>query len=160
HCVHYYDLRNTKESLAVFKGHRKAVSYTKFVNSSEIVSASTDSQLKLWSLDRPQSLRTFMGHTNEKNFVGLATDGDYVACGSENNSLYIYYKGLTKQILTYKFDTVKNVLEKERKDDDANEFVSAVCWRQGSNVVVAANSQGIIKVCGCFINSWRFNLFS
>ena len=33
------------------------------------------------------------GHVNEKNFVGLATDGDYVTCGSENNGLYIYYKG-------------------------------------------------------------------
>ena len=32
------------------------------------------------------------GHSNEKNFVGLATDGDYITCGSENNSLYMYYK--------------------------------------------------------------------
>ena len=30
--------------------------------------------------------------------------------GSENNSLYIYYKGLSKQLLTYKFDTVRSVL--------------------------------------------------
>ena len=29
---------------------------------------------------------------NEKNFVGLATDGDYITCGSENNGLYVYYK--------------------------------------------------------------------
>ena len=42
---------------------------------------STDSQLKLWSLKKPQCLRTFKGHINEKNFVGLATDGDYIACG-------------------------------------------------------------------------------
>ena len=35
----------------------------------------------------------FTGHVNEKNFVGLATDGDYITCGSENNGLYIYYKG-------------------------------------------------------------------
>ena len=34
-----------------------------------------------------------IGHVNEKNFVGLATDGDYITCGSENNGLYIYYKG-------------------------------------------------------------------
>ena len=39
HCVHYYDLRNTKQAVMVFKGHRKAVSYCKFVNSREIVSA-------------------------------------------------------------------------------------------------------------------------
>jgi len=146
HCVHYYDLRNTKEPIVVFRGHRKAVSYTKFLNSNDIVSASTDSQLKLWNVSNPQCLRTFKGHANEKNFVGLATDGDYIACGSENNSLYIYYKGLSKQLLTYKFDPARTVLEKDRREEDANEFVSAVCWRPGSDVVVAANSQGIIKV--------------
>lgn len=146
HCVHYYDLRNMKEALAIFKGHRKAVSYVKFINVEDIVSASTDSQLKMWNINTPYCLRSFVGHVNEKNFVGLATDGDYVACGSENNALYIYYKGLTKQLFSYKFDAVRSVLENERKDDEANEFVSAVCWRQHSNVVVAANSQGTIKI--------------
>ncbi|XP_014668464.1 PREDICTED: E3 ubiquitin-protein ligase RFWD2-like isoform X3 [Priapulus caudatus] len=146
HCVHYYDLRNTKQPLCVFKGHRKAVSYAKFVNSEEIVSASTDSQLKLWNVSKSNCLRTFRGHSNEKNFVGLSSDGDYVACGSENNSLYVYYKGLSKHLLTFKFDTVRSVLEKDKKEEDTNEFVSAVCWRGGSNVMVAANSQGTIKV--------------
>ena len=42
---------------------------------------STDSQLKLWGTTKPHCLRTFRGHTNEKNFVGLATDRDYIACG-------------------------------------------------------------------------------
>lgn len=109
HCVHYYDLRNTKGPLSVFKGHKKAVSYVKFLNDTEIVSASTDSQLKLWSThsQRSHCQRSFKGHVNEKNFVGLATDGDYVACGSENNSLYIYYKGLSKHALTFFFDSSK-----------------------------------------------------
>ncbi|XP_072045173.1 E3 ubiquitin-protein ligase COP1-like isoform X2 [Amphiura filiformis] len=146
HCVHYYDLRYPKQPLNVFKGHRKAVSYTRFVNSEEIVSASTDSQLKLWNVEKPHCLRTFRGHVNEKNFVGLAGNDDYIACGSENNSLYVYYKGLSKQLLTFKFDTVRSVLDKDKKEEDGNEFVSAVSWRTGSNVVVAANSQGTIKV--------------
>lgn len=146
HCVHYYDLRNMKDALAVFKGHKKAVSYVKFLNLEDIVSASTDSQLKMWNINTPYCLRSFVGHVNEKNFVGLATDGDYIACGSENNALYIYYKGLTKQLFSYKFDAVRSVLEHERKDEEPNEFVSAVCWRQHSNVVVAANSQGTIKI--------------
>ncbi|XP_048512284.1 E3 ubiquitin-protein ligase COP1-like isoform X1 [Athalia rosae] len=147
HCVHYYDLRNMKEALCVFKGHRKAVSYVKFINKEEIVSASTDSQLKMWNINNPHCLRSFVGHVNEKNFVGLATDGDYVACGSENNALYVYYKGLSKQLFSNKFDAVRSVLElQEKKEEDLNEFVSAVCWRQMSNVVVAANSQGIIKI--------------
>jgi E3 ubiquitin-protein ligase RFWD2 len=146
HCVHYYDLRSTKEPLALFKGHRKAVSYVKFLGNEEIVSASTDSQLRMWNINKPQCLRSFVGHINEKNFVGLATDGDYIACGSENNALYVYYKGLTKQLFSFKFDASHSVLDKDRKEDDSSEFVSAVCWKSNSNVVVAANSQGIIKV--------------
>uniref|UniRef100_A0A3P9QAH5 COP1 E3 ubiquitin ligase n=1 Tax=Poecilia reticulata TaxID=8081 RepID=A0A3P9QAH5_POERE len=124
-----YHLAFGCQPIMVFKGHRKAVSYAKFVNGEEIVSASTDSQLKLWNVNKPHCLRSFKGHINEKNFVGLASNGDYVACGSENNSLYLYYKGLSKTLLTFKFDTVKSVLDKDKKEDDTNEFVSAVCWR-------------------------------
>lgn len=43
--------------------------------------SSTDSQLKLWNVNKPHCLRSFKGHINEKNFVGLASNGDYVACG-------------------------------------------------------------------------------
>ena len=50
HCVHYYDLRNTKEALKMFKGHKKAVSYVKFLNGSDLVSASTDSQRMLYNI--------------------------------------------------------------------------------------------------------------
>lgn len=146
HCVHYYDLRNTRTAVNVFKGHRKAVSYTKFLTADEIVSASTDSQLKLWNVEKPHCLRTFRGHINEKNFVGLAATEDYITCGSENNSVFVYYKGLSKQLFTFKFDTVRSVLDKDEKEEEANEFVSAVAWRTGSNVLVAANSQGTIKV--------------
>jgi E3 ubiquitin-protein ligase RFWD2 len=146
HCVHYYDLRNTKKALNVLKGHKKAVSYVKFLNNEDLVSASTDSQLKLWNIKHPNYVRSFVGHVIEKNFVGLATDGDYITCGSENNGLYIYYKGLSKSLFQFRFDAVRSFLDKDRKEEDVNEFVSAVCWKQNSNVIVAANSQGTIKV--------------
>nr|NP_001071934.1 zinc finger protein [Ciona intestinalis]BAE93340.1 zinc finger protein [Ciona intestinalis] len=146
HFVHYYDIRNTKQSVSVFRGHKKAVSYAKFVDKDEIVSASTDSELRLWKTSTSPCVRSFRGHTNDKNFVGLATNGDYIACGSENNSLYIYYKGLSKSLLTYKFNVVKSVLDREQTDDDSNEFVSAVAWRANSDIIAAANSQGTIKI--------------
>lgn len=146
HFVHYYDIRKPNQSLGVFKGHKKAVSYAKFVSKDEIVSASTDSELKLWNVNSPNCVRSFRGHTNEKNFVGLATDGTYVACGSENNSLYVYYSGLSNPLLTYKFDVVKSVLDRDNREDDSNEFVSAVAWRENSNILTAANSQGTIKI--------------
>ena len=153
HCVHYYDLRNTKEALKMFKGHKKAVSYVKFLNGSDLVSASTDSQLKLWDVNGDTCQRSFQGHVNEKNFVGLATDGDYVTCGSENNSLFVYYKGLSKPLFHYKFDMARGFFDRDSRrsaaaaaDDESNEFVSAVCWRKNTNVLVGANSQGTIKI--------------
>lgn len=173
HDVHYYDLRNLTKPLCVFKGHKKAVSYVKFLNTNEIISASTDSQLKLWNVNSPPySLRSFVGHVNEKNFVGLATDGDYIACGSEDNALYIYYKGLSKQLFSFRIDScpaggrssganaaggavggtgsggnnaVGTITDSDRYTD-TNDFVSAVCWRKQCNVVLAANSRGLIKI--------------
>lgn len=200
HDVHYYDLRNMSKALCVFKGHKKAVSYVKFLNSNEIISASTDSQLKLWNVNQPPyCLRSFVGHVNEKNFVGLDTNGDYVACGSEDNALYIYYKGLSKQLFNFRIDScdtsnlnssglisirhrgpvglsgvassggsgsgggsgvvgsgissntvgssgIGGTASETDRFNDVNEFVSAVCWRKGCNVVLAANSRGVIKV--------------
>lgn len=148
HCVHYYDLRAPRTPLAVFKDHRKAVSYVKFLDARTLVSASTDSQLKLWRVESPRCVRSFTGHANEKNFVGLATDGKYIACGSENNALYVYYSGLSRPLMAYRFDAVRGFLERERRDEDPSEFVSAVCWRKSpdTHVLLAANSQGTIKV--------------
>ena len=150
HCVHYYDLRNSKLPLNVFRGHKKAVSYVKFLNATDLVSASTDSQLKLWNVNQKNCMRSFTGHVNEKNFVGLATDGDYITCGSENNGLYVYYRGLSRPLFHFKFDPARTLLDRDpparKEDDNMSDFVSAVCWRQGSPVVVAANSQGTIKV--------------
>lgn len=145
HDVHYYDLRKLNKPICVFKGHKKAVSYVKFLNTEEIISASTDSQLKLWNVNTPPfSNRSFVGHINEKNFVGLATDDDYVACGSEDNALYIYYKGLSKPLFSYKIDS--NKISDTDRMSEVSDFVSAVCWRKGCNVVLAANSRGLIKI--------------
>lgn len=152
HCVHYYDLRHTKKPLCVFTGHQKAVSYVKFLNESEIVSASTDSHLRLWNVNSPPySKRSYIGHMNEKNFVGLATDGEYITCGSEDISLYVYYKGLSKPLFNLKIDRMNNgggnmSIVNDTSSSDLNEFVSAVCWRKNCNVMVAANSRGIVKV--------------
>ena len=73
--------------LRVFAGHRKAVSYVRFLNGSELVSASTDSTLRLWDTKTCTPVRTFSGHNNEKNFVGLSVDNDFIACGSETNEV-------------------------------------------------------------------------
>ena len=55
-------------------------------------------------------------------------------------------QGLSKHLFQFKFDAVRSFLDRDRKEEDVNEFVSAVCWKANSNVMVAANSQGTIKV--------------
>ena len=124
HSVHYYDLRNTKCAISVFKGHEKAVSYVKFLSESQLVSASTDSQLKLWSLTENHCLESFRGHINEKNFVGLATSGEFIACGSENNSLYVYFKGVPRHMLSFHFDSQPTSVPSDA--DSAKVLVSSV----------------------------------
>ena len=72
HKVYCYDLRNTRIPLVTLNGHSKTVSYVKFIDSKTLVSASTDSSLKLWDLSTCMSrvldspLQTYTGHTNVK----------------------------------------------------------------------------------------------
>lgn len=39
-----------------------------------------------------RQVRTFKGHINEKNFVGLTVNDEYIACGSETNDVFVYHK--------------------------------------------------------------------
>ena len=67
-------------------GHRKAVSYVRWLGDGEVVSASTDSTLRLWDARTLGAQRAPLpGHANEKNFVGLGVDSEFIACGSETN---------------------------------------------------------------------------
>ncbi|XP_028109230.1 E3 ubiquitin-protein ligase COP1-like isoform X2 [Camellia sinensis] len=142
HHVHYYDLRNVSQPLHVFSGHRKAVSYVKFLSSNELASASTDSTLRLWDVKENLPLRTFRGHTNEKNFVGLTVNSEYIACGSETNDVFVYHKAISRPAAWHRFASS----DLDDVDDDAGSyFISAVCWKSDSPTMLAANSQGTIK---------------
>lgn len=131
-------------------GHSKTVSYVKFMDSSTLVSASTDNSLKLWDLSgnvsrvHDTSLQTFTGHTNIKNFVGLSICDGYIATGSETNEVFVYHKAFPMPVLSYKFETVDPITGREL--DDTSQFISCVCWRGQSSMLVAANSSGNIKL--------------
>ncbi|GKV40084.1 hypothetical protein SLEP1_g47756 [Rubroshorea leprosula] len=147
-----YDLRNTRAPWCVLTGHTKAVSYVKFLDSETIVTASTDNTLKLWDLNKTNSGGpynacglTFRGHTNEKNFVGLSVADGYIACGSETNEVYSYYRSLPMPITSHKFGSIDPISGRETEDDNGL-FVSSVCWRGKSDMIVAANSSGCIKL--------------
>ncbi|KAA8524383.1 hypothetical protein F0562_010826 [Nyssa sinensis] len=150
HKVYFYDLRNTRMPLVTLNGHKKTVSYVKFVDSTSLVSASTDNSLKLWDLSTSTSqvldspLQTFTGHMNVKNFVGLSISDGYIATGSETNEVVIYHKAFPMPVLSFKFDGT-DPLSGHRANDVAN-FVSAVCWRGQSTTLLAANSAGIVKL--------------
>ncbi|KAL5718886.1 hypothetical protein ACHQM5_011742 [Ranunculus cassubicifolius] len=148
-----YDLRNTRIPWCTLAGHGKAVSYVKFLDSATLVSASTDNTLKLWDLNKTSSNGvstgacgvTFEGHTNEKNFVGLSVYDGYIACGSETNEVYTYHRSLPMPITSYNFGSIDPISGKEIEDDNG-QFVSSVCWRGKSNMIVTANSTGSIKL--------------
>ncbi|CAI0378426.1 unnamed protein product [Linum tenue] len=150
HRVYYYDLRNSRVPLCTLVGHSKTVSYVKFVDSTTIVSASTDNTLKLWDLSACASrvidapLHSFTGHMNVKNFVGLSVADGYIATGSETNEVVIYHKAFPMPALSYKFNTTDPVSGHEM--DDTSQFISSVCWRGQSSTLVAANSTGNIKI--------------
>lgn len=143
HQIHYYDLRNVTHPLYVFSGHRKTVSYVKFLSNSELASASTDSTLRLWDVKENLPVRTFRGHTNEKNFVGLSVSSEYIACGSETNEVFVYHKEISKPVTWHRFGSP----EMDDSDEDAGSyFISAVCWKSDCPTMLSANSQGTIKV--------------
>jgi WD40 repeat protein len=64
---------------------------------------STDSTLKLWNIRDGECVRTYTGHVNEKNFVGLSSNSDWISCGSENNAVYTYYKSFRSPLACVKF---------------------------------------------------------
>ncbi|PKA64236.1 Protein suppresor of PHYA-105 1 [Apostasia shenzhenica] len=148
-----YDLRNTRNPWCALSGHGKAVSYVKFVDYETLVSASTDGTLKLWDLKKTNASglstnacsMTFSGHKNEKNFVGLSAFEGYIACGSETNEVYAYYKALPMSITSHKFGSIDPITGEETGDDNG-QFVSSVCWRTKSSMIVSANSSGSLKL--------------
>ncbi|KAL5727108.1 hypothetical protein ACHQM5_000339 [Ranunculus cassubicifolius] len=151
--TYLYDLRNTRIPWCTLSGHGKAVSYVKFLDAETLVSTSTDNTLKLWDLNKTTSTGfstnacslTYRGHTNEKNFVGLSVSDGYIACGSESNEVYAYHRSLPMPITSHKFGSMDSVSGQDNGEDNG-EFVSSVCWKGKSDMLLAANSTGSIKL--------------
>lgn len=211
--VHLFDLRFPRAPLAVLKGHSKAVSYVRWAGPDALVTASTDSTLRLWTAtggrgssdsgaggnkQQQQQHATgaaaaggaaggggsgwdaeeggwhcsqvFRGHVNTKHFVGLATQGPFIACGSETNEVLIYHQGLAQPSLKCSlkpWDAAAGASSSGGLQDGVSAagagaaageggsaagvkspFVSALCWKKDSDVLVAANSKGGVWVLG------------
>ena len=130
HHIHYHDLRQPRDPVFIYRGHKKAVSYVKFMNSTQFVSAyvsttqsqfssryndwitnssppnsSTDSSIRLWDANKQACIRTYAGHINEKNFVGLRLPIGF-RVGSEDNAVYTYYKSLSQPVIKFNFGSI------------------------------------------------------
>jgi len=46
-----------------------------------LLNRSTDSEMKLWDVNTGRCLKTYHGHKNDKNFVGLTVNGNHIVCG-------------------------------------------------------------------------------
>uniref|UniRef100_A0A0E0HIQ8 Uncharacterized protein n=1 Tax=Oryza nivara TaxID=4536 RepID=A0A0E0HIQ8_ORYNI len=131
--IYCYDLRNTRIPWCTISGHGKAVSYVRFLDPETLISASTDNTLKIWDLNRTNS-------------SGLSTDAcSMTLSGHTNEKVFSYYKTFPMPITSHKFGSIDPITGQETNDDN-QQFVSSVCWRGRSNMVVAANSTGSIKV--------------
>ncbi|PXF45720.1 E3 ubiquitin-protein ligase COP1 [Gracilariopsis chorda] len=134
HTIYYYDTRQMNDPLSVFNSHSRAVSQLLFQSRTQLVSASIDASCKLWDVHaQSQPLLTYEGHCNRRNFVGLCGDARFFACGSEDNSVYVYNTSFCGPVVTYPFAV-------------PGAFVSSVAWKPHSRWLVAANNTGTVQI--------------
>lgn len=78
-----------------------------------------------------------------------AVDGDFLACGSETGDIYVYYKALSKPVAAQAFAAGEDAFGGVAGSAAAHAeraFISAVCWRPAAHTLLAASSQGVVKV--------------
>ena len=91
--------------LQVLQGHSRPVSFAKFMGRKRLVTASVDSTLAMWNLDRTGGhlFRRYEGHRNQKNFVGLSVcpETEFMATGSECGQAVAYHRAWSRPIAAH-----------------------------------------------------------
>ena len=169
HKTHVYDLRRTARPLVVLSGHKRAVSYVRWLGAHQLVTASTDNTLKLWDVTKgfesrssacDPCVRTFRGHVNRRNFIGLdVSRGGRIACGSEDNTVRLFSKSVPSPIATQSLAVTAAFSDgygtvggadgygpESAAEPKPGLFVSAVAWSPAGDRILAANSCGAVKV--------------
>jgi len=140
--IYTYDIRMIDAPVAVSPTYPR-LSGMGWTRRDSLVTQSLDNTMKMWEVTKkgfsPSPVRSYQGHQNISEKVGIACTADYIATGSENNSVYVYSTNFSNPSFTHTFNT-NNILE----DEDA--YVSAVGWNGKGNILVAGNSGGIVKV--------------
>ncbi|KAK3220753.1 hypothetical protein Dsin_014723 [Dipteronia sinensis] len=144
-----YDVRKMSDPVIVFDGHKKTVTYIRFLDANTLVSAGTDGCLKLWNTNDSRTIRTYKGHVNSRSFVGLSVwrHGGLLGCGSENNKVFVYDRRWGEPIWVHGFES--QLSRSARLAETGTGFVSSVCWRQVGDdhcTLVAGGSDGVLQV--------------
>lgn len=76
--------------------------------------------------------------------MGLSVTKDgYMACGSEDNAVYLYHSSLPLPITRHGFaDGQAGAAEPQ----SGHTFASSVCWSHAGHHLIAANSAGCMQV--------------
>ncbi|KAK1441482.1 hypothetical protein QVD17_07405 [Tagetes erecta] len=139
-----YDVRNIVGPVAIFDGHERAVSYTRFADDRTVVTSGTDGCLKMWNIQDQRLIRTYRGHTNQRRFVGLSIwrNRGLIGCGSESNQVFVYDKRWGEPIWVHGF-------EPDGRTRSEDGFVSSICWSQVGEdecTLVGGGSDGVVKI--------------
>lgn len=79
------------------------------------------------------------------DFFHFSSDQVLIFAICIGSQVYCYYRSLPMPITSYKFGYDDSISGNKIVEDNG-QFVSSVCWRQKSNMVVAANSMGKMEV--------------
>lgn len=174
--AYVYDLRQLSAPVVTLHGHSRPVSYVKFLDRSTLVTAAIDATLAAWDLSSPRSelsssssagcsigrvlttpQKVFKGHSNCKNFVGLAVrpEDQLVACGSERSEVFTYSMSWDMPVTSYDFSAA-STLEGTHCTchTAAGVFCSAVSWQPAGAapgcgpLLAAAASDGGVNILG------------
>lgn len=148
--VYLHDLRKTKEPVGTLADPQPGyITRLNLMGNNEAVSMSLDNSVKLWKWETlsnsTRSTRSFTGHVNTKARLGLATDGKYIACGSETNSIYLYHKAIPNPIVSHKLHEYRPSVPPPTQSVQTV-YVSSLAWKQGSPIIVAGTSNGTVKI--------------
>lgn len=78
--------------------------------------------------------------------MGLTANSQFICCGSETNQVFVYHKAISRPMAWHKLGSPEGDDGEGVDDEDGSYFISAVCWKSDSPTVLAANSEGKLKV--------------
>lgn len=168
HHAYVHDMRNLETPVHTLTGHKRAVSYARFLGSQRLITASVDGSLGCWDLPLSPEVaedqvvpewhgnfsgtaafqtgeqhstaqrRSFYGHQNAKNFVGLSVrpEDGLMACGSETSKVYAYNTHWSQPIAQHDMQSSEDTAgamysffdDSHAKRTRRTQFVSAVDW--------------------------------